>query len=293
MINPFPPQPPITLPHRTGRLVILADLHFDHFARANRDPFADHGLHHLGWSGIDAMIVAGDLTDMPGLNWQMALVYLSRFLPHDRIAVFPGNHDFYHHDLSAEGVLQTVTEAAGMIYAQKRELRHGKTRIFCCTLWTDFALTGDPEAAMAEARRSMMDYRLITSGGQPGGARGPRIHPEDLLALHQDHRDWLEEALSTPHFAGAEGETVIITHHGPHPAAAGSMDALTASFHSDLTELIARHRPDYWFFGHSHRRLTATVGGTEIRNISIGYPREPRFPGDAPLIDLCVIDTEA
>ncbi|OYU20090.1 MAG: hypothetical protein CFE34_01830 [Rhodobacteraceae bacterium PARR1] len=292
MTNRFPTLPPVTLPHRSGRLIVVGDLHLDHFIRAGGDPFADHGLDRLDWKGIDAMIVAGDLIDMPSLNWPMALKHLTRFLPAKRIAVFPGNHDFYHYDLSSEVTLQAMTKAARMIYAQKRELRHGKTRIFCCTLWTDFALADDPAAATAEAAHYMMDYRLITTGGQPGGARGRLIRPDDLLALHHDHRDWLEAALSTPHFAGAEGETVVITHHGPHPATAGSMDALTAAFHSDLGDIIARHRPDRWLFGHSHRRLTATVGRTEIRNISIGYPREPRFPGDHPLIDLCLIETE-
>lgn len=292
MTNRFPALPPVTLPHHSGRLVVLADLHLDHFIRAGRDPFAAHGLDRLDWTGIDALIVAGDLIDHPRLNWPMAFQYLTRFLPHPRIAVFPGNHDFYHHDLSAEAELQAMTEAAGLIYAQKRELRHGKTRLFCCTLWTDFALTGDPEEAMAEARRFMMDYRRITTGGTPGGARGRLIQPADLRTLHHDHRDWLQAALSTRHFAGVEGETVILTHHGPHPATAGSHDALTAAFHSDLSEIIARHRPDRWLFGHSHRRLTATVRGTEIRNISLGYPGEPRFPGDQPLIDLCVIETE-
>ncbi|MBI1494537.1 hypothetical protein H1D41_12895, partial [Rhodobacteraceae bacterium MYP1-1] len=53
--------------------------------------------------------------------------------------------------------------------------------------------------------------------------------------------------------------------------AAGKIDTLSAAFHSDLDSMIEQHRPDVWFFAHSHRRICAKVHGAEIRNISVGY----------------------
>lgn len=62
-------------------------------------------------------------------------------------------------------------------------------------------------------------------------------------------------------------KTLIVTH----PATAGEIDTLFAAFHSDLDGTIEQHRPDVWFFGHSHRRICAKVHGVEISNVSIGY----------------------
>jgi hypothetical protein len=113
------------------------------------------------------------------------------------------------------------------------------------------------------------------------------ITPDDTLAVHRDHRCWLVSTLGAPHFAGEEGRTVVVTHHGPHPAAAGAMDALTAAFHSDLSDVIQRYQPNVWFFGHSHRRLRARVGVTDIRNVSLGYPGEAQVPGSSRLVEIC------
>jgi hypothetical protein len=38
--------------------------------------------------------------------------------------------------------------------------------------------------------------------------------------------------------------------------------------------LLTQHRVDAWFFGHSHRRLRASIHGSDIRNVSIGYAGE-------------------
>lgn len=65
-----------------------------------------------------------------------------------------------------------------------------------------------------------------------------------------------------------------MTHHAPHARAAGRIDNLSAGFVSDLDGFIRQHRPDAWFFGHTHRWLETEVGGTMIRNVSLGYPSE-------------------
>lgn len=276
------------IPRKTGRVVIIGDLHHDHFELSLFDPFRSHQLDQIDWAGVDALIVAGDIAGQPSANWRRALGYLARYMPPKRTYVFPGNHDFYGFDLGGEATLRQIAEAAGAAYVQRAELRYGTTRFLCCTLWTDFNLTGDPDGAMDASELYMMDYRRIRCTPMTGEPRW--IRPEDTAALHRIDRAWLEDSLSAPHFAGDAGKTVVVTHHGPHPSTTGSHDDLTASFHSDLSDLITRHRPEYWFFGHSHRRLSARVGGTDIRNVSIGYPREGRFQGDKPLLDLCILD---
>ncbi|WP_181318548.1 hypothetical protein ACN9JG_20945 (plasmid) [Cereibacter azotoformans] len=58
--------------------------------------------------------------------------------------------------------MYSVNPLFGKIWGQKGELRHGKTRIFGCTLWTDFALAGRPGDAMEMARRRLHDYGRIS-----------------------------------------------------------------------------------------------------------------------------------
>ena len=286
----------LTIPYKTGRLLILADLHCNTYARLGQHPIVAHGLDSdLIWD-FDALIIAGDLANGPPEVWRDWLESLARFIPLERVYVLPGNHDYYRHRLD-DSELARHTREAGARFVQKTELRHGTTRLLCCTLWTDFDLSGDRAEAMASAGQFMMDYQLIEKASpdtpplsldEVAWARPVDITPEDTLALHRDHRGWLEEALQRPHFAGDAGQSVAITHHGPHPATAGPIDALTAAFHSDLSDLILRHQPDAWFFGHSHRRFRAQVGATDIRNVSLGYPGEADLPGCTRIADGCV-----
>jgi len=281
---------PITIPVNIGRIVILGDPHYDQFRKAKMDPFEVDGLETLGWAGIDALIIAGDLADAPQINWQRSLDWLGRYVQRGKIFILPGNHDYYAHALGADEELGQLAASRGARLVQKQELRYGDIRLLCCTLWTDFELLGDPEAAMMNAAISMMDYDRIGYKKPTRSGGFVPIMPKDTLALHRDHRAWLEAALAAPHFAGPAGRTVVVTHHGPHPQTAGPLNALSPCFYSDLSELIHQHQPEAWFFGHSHYRLRAQVGMTDLRNVAIGYPRERAVSGSQSLIDMCILE---
>lgn len=244
------------------RVLVTADWHFDIWRRANGDPFsriADV------LESLDALIIAGDLSNDPRHGWPNLFGYLKDLVPLERVWVVPGNHDYYSWDLHDDNGLAAIATSAGVNFAQKRIITIGKARFLCCTLWTDFALTGDVGGAMAAARRTMLDYTRIVVGPLRN-----RLDPEHLLELHVEHVAWLEAQLRKP-FAG---QTFVVTHHAPHRAVAGPIDAVTPAFVSDLDNLIRDHQPDAWFFGHTHRWLEARIGSTLIRNVSLGYPGE-------------------
>jgi 3',5'-cyclic AMP phosphodiesterase CpdA len=260
-------------------IAVVADLHFDNWSRWAVDPLTAEGLDILiSQREPDLLVVAGDLANDPIRTWPKALARLGRIIDPSRIAVVPGNHDFYGFRLDGEHILREMCSTARVRFAQKEELRIGKTRVLCCTLWTDYELTGNVRGAVDTARRVMSDFHQIRVGipGLPFDQQDTRlITPQDILMAHRDHRAWLEGALRAPHFAGDEGTTVVVTHHGPSPAtAAGEIDSLTPAFHSNLNDLILETQPHAWFFGHSHRRCRATVGQTDIRCLSIGYIEE-------------------
>ena len=82
-------------------ILITADLQLDLWARAERDPFA--GI-LLVLRDLDALIIAGDLTNDSQRNWPWALARLGRLVSPGRIWVIPGNHDYYGVTLD-DGVL--------------------------------------------------------------------------------------------------------------------------------------------------------------------------------------------
>lgn len=260
-------------------IAVIADPHFDNWGRWAVDPLTAEGLDILiSQREPDLLVVAGDLSNDPVRTWPKALARLGRLIDPAKLVIIPGNHDYYSFRLDGEHLLREMCSDAGVRFAQKEEIRIGKTRVLCCSLWTDYELTGNVRGAVDTARQVMNDFRQIRVGipGLPFDQQDTRlITPQDILMAHRDHRAWLEAALRAPHFAGDEGRTVVVTHHGPSPATAvGVVDALTPSFHSNFDDLILETEPDHWFFGHSHRRCQATVGRTDIRNVSIGYPHE-------------------
>lgn len=269
------------IPYRSGEIVVLGDLHHDSYRRFALNPIDQWNLQDIVWNA-DALILAGDLTNGPADRWAQVFQYLSEFIRPERIYALPGNHDYYSGHLSDDPKLERVAKNAGAHFVQKTALLHGDTRIFCCTLWSDFNLSGEPSIAMHNANLLMADYGMIGAPldpnipevGIPIMRLERRLKPREILRVHQDHRAWLTRSLASQHPAEANGKTVVVTHHGPHPAVAGEIDALSAAFHSDMSDLIIQHQPDVWFFGHSHRRLRAKVHGTDIRNVSIGYAGE-------------------
>jgi 3',5'-cyclic AMP phosphodiesterase CpdA len=62
-----------TIPYRTGRIAILSDLHLDSYARTGQDCMISRGLEDVLDGSLDALIVAGDLTNGPAGRWLQAI----------------------------------------------------------------------------------------------------------------------------------------------------------------------------------------------------------------------------
>lgn len=252
-------------------VLIATDLHLDLWARVGRDPFA--GILSV-LRDLDALIIAGDLANDPQRNWPWALARIARLVSPAWIWVIPGNHDYYGATLD-DYVLAQIAGSAGVNFAQKRVLTFGTYRLLCCTLWTDFALLGDPQTAMDCAGMVMPDYGRIRR------LDGDLITPGDTVAIHRDHFDWLARGIAKPW----RGQSIVVTYHAPCAAVSGPISGISPAFASDLDGWIDAHRPDYWFFGHTHRPLSTRIRGAPVVNISRGYPDEVPEGGEAvPLL---------
>jgi len=238
-----------------ARLWVLSDLHIE--LTRQWDLPAAHQR-----PGFDVAIVAGDLTPRmeKGVAWLAA-----RF--EDRPVIYiSGNHEGYRADIDRTiEKARVAARGTNVIVLERESVVLSGIRFLAGTLWTDFGLFGNEEVAMRTAREIMNDYRLIRVDHY---AR--RLHPRDTLARHRATRAFIERELAQP-FAGP---SVVITHHAPYRGGLKPQDqgeVVSSAYASDLSELITKHQPDVWIYGHTHRSDDTRIGRTRIVSNAKGY----------------------
>jgi predicted phosphodiesterase len=217
----------------------------------------------------DLAIVCGDFCP-PIESSLLKLAEVAKRMP---VVYVPGNRDFYQagtNNLSMDDML-TVAYALGrdlgikVLYNQSFEI--GDVRVLGTTLWTDYNLYGDQEAAMDAARANMNDHRLIWN-------KNFRFTPGNALAEHNGAMEFLTYNLAVPF----EGTTIVATHHAPHPNSIAPKyqgDPNSPCFASDLSDLlVSRHAPDVWVHGGLHHNVDYEIGRTRVLSNSHGYPGE-------------------
>lgn len=233
------------------RLQILSDLHVD-----------AGGIHRpIMAAGIDALIVAGDVCAGVETGFTVLRHYVPSAIP---IIMVLGNHEFYGYNYSSELARGRAGAFAHNIHLLENDtVILGGVRFVGATLWTDYDLFGSAnrDNCIQAAAVGLNDHRLI--GLTTGGSADRRFKPLDALALHQQSRAYLDQALAEPH----NGPTVVITHHAPHEKSVATRynrSLLTGAFVSDLAAVIAAYQPELWVHGHTHTSFDYRVGSTRI-----------------------------
>lgn len=215
---------------------------------------------------VDAVLLAGDIhAGVQGIAWAAAEF---AGLP---VVYVAGNHEFYGQDRDAllADLHATAARMANVTVLENAaadlSVRGRPVRILGATLWTDFALYGDPRRAMGRAGTAMSDFHLIRHQGR-------RWTPADAAAAHTAARNWLDQALG----AVPEGTlAVVLTHHAPSRRSVAPQfadDPLTPAFASNLEDLIARHQPGLWVHGHMHQAADYLVARTRVVCHPRGFP---------------------
>jgi Icc-related predicted phosphoesterase len=223
---------------------------------------------------IDAVIVAGDTCE--GAENGFAL--LRRLVPMQvPVIVLLGNHEYYGRCLPDElAEARRTAPLYGIHLLENDTVVVGGVRFIGATLWTDYAIFGEANVALAmrAARDGLNDHRRITWRKQP---EWQRFRPQEALLLHRQSRSFLAAELAKPH----DGPTVVVTHHAPHLRSLHpryATDLLSAAFVSDLTAVIEAGQPDLWVHGHVHCSFDYRVGATRLICNPHGYGAEnPAF----------------
>ncbi|HVY04577.1 MAG TPA: metallophosphoesterase [Burkholderiales bacterium] len=247
------------------RIQLLSDLHLEHSHR--HPPFA------LPATDADLVVLAGDID-----NGTRAIDWAEATFPGRPVLYVPGNHEYYDTEMGAAtaALKARAAHSANVRLLDDEEWIFGGVRFLGSTLWTDFELLGRDamEEIMALSLGYVVDFRKIRVGGS-------FLTPMQTVELHRRAIAFLEARLSQP-FAG---QTVVVTHHAPHP---GSIHArwtgnrVNPAFVSDLTRLMGR--AELWLHGHTHDGFDYVASGTRVIANPMGYRtsnwREPRAPRD-------------
>jgi len=248
------------------RIWLFSDFHLE-FGKIPEKEITAHGIPEA-----DLCIVPGDMH-----KGRYAMEALAQHVaPHMPVVYVPGNHDYYNRSMRAERaeMVEPWLREAGVHLLDPGVAVFGHVRVIGATLWTDYALLGEDmrDRAMREAVDTLNDHNQIEVGERQED--GTRVWmPWHALARHREELAFIAERLSEPF----DGETVVVTHHAPHPGSIHPRYAhedfalMNASFASDLEPFILEHRPDMWVHGHIHDSVRYRVGDTEIIANPRGY----------------------
>jgi predicted phosphodiesterase len=235
------------------RLHILCDLHLE------------FGPVEIPATNADVVILAGDMhVGTKGATWA-----LQQF-PTTPIIYLMGNHEFYHNALpTLTGTIQRGTAGTHLHLLENSAVEINGYTFLGCTLWSDFSIAADPEAAMRVAEERMNDYRIITNSNEKRA-----LCARDTAEMHKESVVWL-----TDHLAECDPErTIVVTHHSPSQrseAPYNSGSPLGPAFTSNLDALIERSGVPLWIHGHTHYNVDYRIGSTRVLSNQRGYPGEP------------------
>jgi predicted phosphohydrolase len=179
-----------------------------------------------------------------------------------------GNHEFYHHSIfKLTETLKREICGSPIHLLENEAVEIDGITFLGCTLWTDFRMSRDQDAAMLVADQGMSDYHLIK------GKSGKWLfRPWESVKLFEESVGWLKTELARHDPA----RTVIVTHHAPShrsiaPFQVGS--ALNPAFASDSDDFIKESGVPLWIHGHTHYNVDYKIGKTRIYSNQHGYAK--------------------
>lgn len=201
----------------------------------------------------DVVLLAGDIH--VGLR---ALSWAREAFAGTPVLYVPGNHEFYGQATPVlVHELKEAAEGTNVRVMDTDAVEIDGVTFLGATLWTDYALLGNPAAAMLGAQAYMNDFRQIRFGLSYRGLR-----PTDTAALHADARSWL---MATA--ANARGRLVVVTHHAPSARSVPESyrtARLAPCLASDLEQCVEQLGPGVWVHGHLHSSSDYRLGTTRV-----------------------------
>lgn len=256
------------------RILYMSDLHLEmepvrFWAGRSGPGHPKRGPALDGFAPIDLVVLAGDVGS--GLR---GIAYADEVAKYVSVPVVyvAGNHEFYHQYMHR--LLPAFAAAAARRAGRLRFLENdvaaftirGETLfVLGCTLWTDYELLGDAQAAMRIAARTMNDHVHIDDGAG-------LFMPQNALAIHKKSISWLHETIRNLRRENAGAKILVVTHHAPGAAFLGDrVGEIAPAYASELLQGFAEYPPAAWIHGHTHYRHESEVNGIKVVSAPRGY----------------------
>lgn len=244
------------------RVRLLSDLHLE---------FEDFRFEERG---EDVVILAGDI-DVKG----KALAWAKANIPRVPVLYVLGNHDYYGKSYPRlVSTLKAEASGSNVRVLENDVVTLNGVNFLGCTLWTDFALLGDPRVYGAHCQALITDFKRIRFS-----EKFSRLRSVDVATVHRRSVEWLKQSL-----AAHAGETnVVITHHAPSARSLPTKyhnDDVSPAYASALDGLVEHYSPALWLHGHIHTTSDYRIGSSRVVCNARGYPDEPNEYFDPGLV---------
>lgn len=248
------------------RIFLASDIHFEfHSDVAWLPPLPAAEL-------FDVLVLAGDIGHGPWLS--EGLRRLRKRYPGKPIVYVAGNHEFYRGNITHSPIKDV--DIADFHHLEKSSVELYGYQFSGTTLWTGFDCLGLDltERAMHIANNCIADFMEIRIAERSeSNGRALRITPEHMRDLYAQAKAWLDAELA---YSDSD-KTIVITHFPPGREfrhAHIKEDEVSAYFQANCVDLIRRHQPALWLYGHNHWSDQHQCGKTRVISNQYGYPSE-------------------
>jgi len=184
-----------------------------------------------------------------------------------------GNHESYHFDIAEtySYLKENLSYLKNLHILEKEKIVLNDVTFLAGTMWTNFN-NYDPNA-MAYIQWRMNDFRIIKNSNRKDDQRLTSIwHPEDAYKDHLEFMGFVNKELSDED----NKKVVMVTHHCPSsicvPEKYQGEVGMNPGYVSNLEDFILDNpKITHWVSGHSHRRLDAMIGSTNLVMNCRGY----------------------
>lgn len=260
------------------RLLVLSDLHLELKPRWSM---------RRRWPDYDVAVVAGDLASSVALG--VAILATHPVLGAKPAIYVPGNHEYWEDEIGqAEQAGRWAALGTDVHLLQASSVVIDGVRFAGATLWTDYALDGDPIGSAKIAADGMKDHDLIGLRRRTGETSA--FMPGDAMAIHERHRTFIEDILAEPF----QGPSVVVTHHAPSKRSisdAYRTDDCNPAYASDLEPTLLSRQPDLWVHGHVHNSNDYRIGKTRVVSNPKGYGPSRSKEGAFPRVENRAFDS--
>lgn len=197
-------------------------------------------------------------------------------LPECHLVVVAGNHEFYRQYRKKTLTLyrQAFIDNHRIHFLENDYVDINDVRFIGATLWTGFPLFDDrftKDEVMAYAKDTVSDFDFIADDSDSGNIKA--FTPEVAEKLFLESKSAIDTMLEQ----SDARRTIVITHFPPLQALRNprfEIEKMTSYFTADCSEIVRKHRPAYWFYGHNHWSASADIDGTTFISNQLGYPNE-------------------